>query len=518
MVFTAASTTAFFTDQMELSPATRVRLQQEGITTIDDLARVKGDIWQKVNDNMSKPVWVPVPGGAAGAMMRAAPPTYGAMSQNYLKVASDLVRYYNEVGRTPTPGNMVWTHVMSNFEVQWEALKAKKLEDIPDVPKITLKLPVMKWTDAFKSYLERRIGARNIPLSYVIRADAAVPVEIPALIAGQPYSGENGSLETELITRASHVHNLFKTDNATVFHCLVEATMGLPYSNTLKGFVKELNGRGAWLSILSQYAGKDKYQAEIHEQEQFLYTREWKGNGNQTLDMFTSMHRSAFTSLQACAEHVRYQLPNERSRVTLLLKAIKTPDPGMQAAMSMIKQSELGMMEDFERAVSHLLPNDPVAMRKTSGAKRDSSNISGTDGGVKISGTDGKPSRGKTGVHLRYHKKDEFNALTKEQKTELIEWRKANGNGNGNSNGNKFRKKGKDGRHYSKKQIDSLVSKRVQVAAEEDKAEEDMRAMMMACVTEAMNLPPPPPAAPVYPPNTQSALRAIIGRAKNKKG
>ena len=41
--------------------------------------------------------------------------------------------------------------------------------------------------------------------------------------------------------------------------------------------------------------------------------------------------------MQASAEHVQNQLPNEHSRVGFLLEAIQCSDPGLQAAMASIK-------------------------------------------------------------------------------------------------------------------------------------------------------------------------------------
>ena len=68
---------------------------------------------------------------------------------------------------------------MSNFEIQWKALKERKDEDDPDVPKITKALPIIKWTEAFQDFLNRDIGARMIPLVYVIRIDPQVPGNAP---------------------------------------------------------------------------------------------------------------------------------------------------------------------------------------------------------------------------------------------------------------------------------------------------------------------------------------------------
>ena len=70
---------------------------------------------------------------------------------------------------------------MSNFEIQWKALKDRKDVDDPDVPTITKALPIIKWTEAFQDFLHRVIGARMIPLAYVIRTDPKSQALLPHL-------------------------------------------------------------------------------------------------------------------------------------------------------------------------------------------------------------------------------------------------------------------------------------------------------------------------------------------------
>ena len=69
--------------------------------------------------------------------------------------------------------------------------------------------------------------------------------------------------------------------------------------------------------------------------------------------------------MQASAEHVQYQLPNEDPRVGFLLEAIQCCDPGFQAAMASIKADNglEGMRNNFEATAAHLLPYDPVAKK-----------------------------------------------------------------------------------------------------------------------------------------------------------
>ena len=165
-----------------------------------------------------------------------------------------------------------------------------------------------------------------------------------------------------------------------------------------------------------------------------------------SLEHFISQHRNAFVSMEACAEHIQYQLPNEHSRVGYLLEAIQCSDAGLQAAMASVKTDTgpNGMRNNFETAAAHLLPYDPVAKKRAAGSKRGASLISGVDGETQVSSAGAKVGIGKTGVHLRYHKWDEYKKLTKEQKDELAEYKK--------NNASAFKRPGKKGKKQQQKQ------------------------------------------------------------------
>ena len=123
--------------------------------------------------------------------------------------------------------------------------------------------------------------------------------------------------------------------------------------------------------------------------------------------------------MQASDEHVQYQLPNEHSRVGFLLETIQCSDPGLQAAMASIKTDNglEGMRNNFEATVAHLLPYDPVPMRRSGGQKRGSPQILSVMDPSPT--TTKKPSIEKTGVQLRTYKTGEYRNLNNEQKEEL---------------------------------------------------------------------------------------------------
>ena len=88
---------------------------------------------------------------------------------------------------------MQWNNVIKNFEIQWKALKTKRDEDTPEVPKISKSLPIIK-TEAFQDHLHRVIRVRMIPVAYITRKDEDIPAVAPPLQAGQPHSEIHGSL------------------------------------------------------------------------------------------------------------------------------------------------------------------------------------------------------------------------------------------------------------------------------------------------------------------------------------
>jgi hypothetical protein len=402
MVFTNAQTTAFFEDalQMGIPNATRLQLVTEGIVNVQDLEEFDEANLKQITENMRRPPGrVPVdPAHPLGPSIPTPPFEFGAKSIIRLKAASDIVRYYQTTGRTLTAPNMQWDPVIKSFAEHWKALKDRKTTDKPETPKISRGLPVVKWTEAFNDFLNRVIGSRYIPLAYVVRSDPVVPNQAPPLMNNQPFSTVHGSVEAELIARASHDHALFKDDNALVYYYIEEATRTTVYAASIKPFQRTKNGRGAFTAMLSQYAGEDKWRALIKDSEDMMHRQKWKGQqSNFSLEKFIGQHRASFVNLTQCADHVNYQLPNEISRVTYLLDGLESMHPPLQASMALVRNDVNGKMNDFEATASFLMPHDPVANRRTTDRKRQA-DVSEIVADVGETHATAKPRVGKTGV------------------------------------------------------------------------------------------------------------------------
>ena len=106
---------------------------------------------------------------------------------------------------------------MKNFEIQWTALKDRKKDNDPEMPKITKALPIIKRTEAFPDFLHWINEVRKIPLVYVLHANVNVPAPPPQLTESQLHSDEHSSVEAELVACSSHTHALYHDDNSPVY-------------------------------------------------------------------------------------------------------------------------------------------------------------------------------------------------------------------------------------------------------------------------------------------------------------
>ena len=477
---------------MGIPAATYAQMQADGITTFEDLLTFKPEDVKRIAEGLRRPSGrIPDPmagqanGPPAGATIPTPPFSFPIKSQIRLEAAIEMAHFYDTVGRAFTAQNMMYSPIIKNFTELWDALKEKKKKEQPEVPKLGKGISFVKWIESFRDHCYQCIGTRFVPLAAVIREEVAVAQNCPARANGQPYSDEHGSIAGDLIHRSSHSRGNFKEDNAEVYFKIEEATRNTTYQDSIAPFKRTLNGRGAYLALKTQYAGKDKWDAIIAKHKDIIATRIWKGNSNFTLENFIQQHRTAYIQMAAAAEHVPHQLPDEYTRVTDLLSKIQCDDAGLQAAIANIENDETpgGKRHNFEASASYLLPKDPVVKRiNNAGGKRVNAAIS--DAHVEP-GFGAKSGIGSTGVHLRYHKKTEYSKLMSEQKKELKEWRESQAE-SGKSPAKKQKKKEKRAKAFA-----SAVERAVNKHLEDRKqtpVESNAQGQVSAAETQARNI------------------------------
>ena len=402
---------------MGLSAAQRQRFAAEGLATVADLEDFNEEQLDLALKNLRTSISAQLPTvDNAGVIIvpgtpGIAPCLVPARQIMRLKVASVAYAYYTSIGRTATPANMNYTNVLKNFYTEWEAIKKLAEEDAPAVPVLTKTNTPIKWIESFKDTMSRTFGVRNAALSYVIREHEAVPVEVDdPITAGFAY-GVSGSIMDELHKRLSHAHPLYKTDNASLYSKLEQATRGTIFAATIKPYANVKNGRGAWHALINSHAGDDKWETVQKEKIAFIMNQQWNGK-QYSLEKFISLHRSYYVLLDEASQHVTFQLPTEHSRVGYLLDNIVSDDKDLTAALSSIRANTNNMRDNFEEAVKFMLPMDPYSKKRKAGPGKK----------VTISDATLQGRSGTTGVEFRWHTDPEYYGLNTEQRSELFDW------------------------------------------------------------------------------------------------
>ena len=182
---------------------------------------------------------------------------------------------------------------------------------------------------------------------YVVRENAMVDPAPPVLAVGEPYSESYGSVEGEMIACLSHLHALFKSDNGQVFDVIEAAIRGTPISPSIVQYRKTRDGRVAYMALKAQHGGRDIWDKLHREAEQKMQNQKGTGTTTNTLLQHMSMHRREWINLQDCAEHIPVEIPNGRCRVTYLMNSITSQDPGVLAALAVVRQDEADKRINF---------------------------------------------------------------------------------------------------------------------------------------------------------------------------
>ena len=460
-------------NQIGLPTPTRLVMESERFAFPEDLGEFNEDqikrLIASLRSRKVRELHLTIPGRMKRQLIE-----FPAYSEVKLIWTLKYVHHCNNVRRPIDAENIRWDPVVRTFRKLWEAIELKA-KDKPDVPKITKQMNIMKWAQPIRDYLSKARGLFHAPLEYVIR-QTRVQLPLPPLAPGRPYTETHGSIDGDLINLASHDHPWFQSDNEKVYYALEEATRGTSYATSLKPFQRTKDGRRAFFALFDQHASNDKWETELKNADDYLRNFKWKSNSNYTLSKFLDKHRECYSTMKQCAEHVDFQLPNERTRVRCLLEAIVTQDASLQAGIAAVRSEDKGLIDDFKKVATYLAKFDPVAKRKI-GHGGDKLTYLASSADVSSTSASPKTSKGKTRVEFRYYQKNEFKKLNNAQKKELSEWRKRKRQEENEGSAASAKKVKIDESKNTKRTISSLVKaefKKLSKKSEEDKEKEKM--------------------------------------------
>jgi hypothetical protein len=238
----------FFEIELGMPEATVERLAEEGVERPEDLVEFSLADVKTMVANLRRPGGSE-PDGDAGGTVPTFPFKFGAKAMLRLQNACDVAKCYETLRCDMSADMLVCDPAIKNFKLEHDALIERKKQTVV-TPRMSSNLNVVKWTESFLDFLSRLVGVRNMPLTYVVRETVEVDIGTEViLLNGCCYTEESGSIEQELIIRASHKHPLCKDDNARMYFLLEEATRSTSYAASIKPFQKKRNGRDAWFSI-----------------------------------------------------------------------------------------------------------------------------------------------------------------------------------------------------------------------------------------------------------------------------
>jgi len=113
-------------------------------------------------------------------------------------------------------------------------------------------------------------------------------------------------------------------------------------------------------------------------------------------------------------------IPNDQTKVRHLLKSIECDDVGLKSRMEIVRSKD-DMKNSFDKTAQYLQEADPV-FRHT--VEQVGSNSGKPSKNATASQLNLKQGVGKTGVEFRWYPREEYQALSKEQKDELGTWMK----------------------------------------------------------------------------------------------
>ena len=500
---------------MKLATASAItRVSHEGITDLQSLADFNKDSLEMLPRTCNSAIEAVLADPDNGIEAEPAVPkaNVSIASVHRLIVASNAVRFYRDVGRTPTFVNMHYNNVLADFKVDYDAYQTLKKQDSPETPLVNDKdrdKKIIKWVPLFEDAMSRSFGAKG-PLRYIIRENAAVMSEADDPLEDNSYFGTSGSLLEELVARLPHNGPTFRDDNKTLYMAISKAVAGTSVESTIKSFSRAKNGRGAYFALISNHAGDTKYRSIVKSRMNLLTNVKWNGR-SYPFETHVSNHRQANDDLVDCASHIDNQVPNESQRVEYLLDSISCQDSALQAAIGNIRADSAGLRTKFEEAAAHMMEVDPY--KRTA---RSNTSLHGRE--AQISDARFTAGRGTTGVDFRWYPRKEFLDLTPEQRDELTNWQKSTEGKKAMRNDNKKRKSGGNGfkndNDKSKGRSDGSWKKKMKKALKTADglahvmsilaAEETSNAALVASLSQAPALPPAPSATPPINPQVAS--------------
>ena len=141
-----------------------------------------------------------------------------------------------------------------------------------------------------------------------------------------------------------------------------------------------------------------------------------------SLEKFVGLHQNSFVQLQEADDHINFQLPTNQSRVGFLIDTMINIDPNLRSAIDSVCINTNNIRDEFDGAAGFLILVCPYAKHRNERGHGSSNRQGANIFDATIKGM----SSSKTGVDIRWYKRDKYDELSPDQKLDLYGWQKSN--------------------------------------------------------------------------------------------
>lgn len=314
-----AATLANYMDTMLLitSVTARTALSNQGLTAYEDFLTLSEKDIGDICSNVRKPGGtIANPALIAGGAQPALIPNPGTPIGYVLEKRLKMLRYYMlHLQRIQRPFDAVEATLVRLAEVY--VLKEEEDNEDDDDVKLPSKLTnidkVRVTLEDIDDYLVRKRGISGVPLSYVVRADVAVPAGVDDLGFGNP------SYSLEMIQRAPHVGSFFQRDSVAVWNVIRHVTHEGPAWSWVQSFVRTCDGRAAYFAMKQHYLG-ESFTARLRANADRLMDSTFYDGRSRgfTFERYCETLQQAFTDIESTGETI-----SENRKVRILMLGIR---------------------------------------------------------------------------------------------------------------------------------------------------------------------------------------------------
>ena len=241
------------------------------------------------------------------------------------------------------------------FYTQWEANKDKD----PTMPSKYDPKKLKETLDGLTECFASVFGAVGVPLSYVVRQNAAVPA-----------AGDRANLGTEwglLVACTRHDGRFWNIDNAAVWKIMYQVFFETEGWTWISSFQASQNGRGAFLAFQTHYLGGGTQNLLLQNAKELIRDITYNGESRSfTFENYVSLHKKAHEQIEQYGD-AEDRMSNKQ-KVTALKQGIQCDqNVTMQAALAVIEANPAQYEANFDLTANFIKRQMRVAVNPRQG-------------------------------------------------------------------------------------------------------------------------------------------------------